>query len=86
MGADPALAVLVGRPVVALKAWLHSGYLTKAANRGIPLPEAMQQSQHKSLTRAASYYNDNERKMGRAANNAACSTVVRMAFRFRRGS
>lgn len=46
---------------------LRSGYLTEAANRGIPLPEAMQQSQHKSLTQAASYYNNSERKMGRAA-------------------
>ena len=46
---------------------LRSGYLTEAANRGIPLPEAMQQSQHKSITQAASYYNDSERKMGRAA-------------------
>lgn len=46
---------------------LRSGYLTEAANRGIPLPEAMQQSLHKSITQAASYYNDSERKMGRAA-------------------
>lgn len=34
---------------------LRSGYLTEAANRGIPLPETMQQSLHKSLTHAASY-------------------------------
>jgi hypothetical protein len=40
---------------------------TEAANRGIPLPEAMQQSLHKSVAQAAGYYNDNERKMGRAA-------------------
>ncbi|MBB3458846.1 integrase [Rhizobium sp. BK313] len=46
---------------------LRSGYLTEAANRGIPLPEAMQQSQHKSVTQAASYYNNAERKYGRAA-------------------
>jgi integrase len=46
---------------------LRSGYLTEAANRGIPLPEAMQQSQHKSMTQAANYYNDQERKQGRAA-------------------
>lgn len=46
---------------------LRSGYLTEAANRGIPLPEAMQQSQHKSLTQAASYYNNPDRKRGRAA-------------------
>lgn len=46
---------------------LRSGYLTEAANRGIPLPEAMQQSLHKSVAQAAGYYNDSERKMGRAA-------------------
>ena len=46
---------------------LRSGYLTEAANHGIPLPEAMQQSLHKSVTQAASYYNNAERKMGRAA-------------------
>jgi integrase len=46
---------------------LRAGYLTEAANRGIPLPEAMQQSQHKSLAQAASYYNNSERKLGRAA-------------------
>ena len=46
---------------------LRSGYLTEAANRGIPLPEAMQQSQHKSVQQAANYYNNAERKLGRAA-------------------
>ncbi|NTE63445.1 site-specific integrase [Agrobacterium fabrum] len=46
---------------------LRSGYLTEAANRGIPLPEAMQQSLHKSVTQASGYYNDTERKLGRAA-------------------
>ncbi|WP_077967502.1 tyrosine-type recombinase/integrase [Ensifer adhaerens] len=46
---------------------LRSGYLTEAANRDIPLPEAMQQSRHKSVTQAASYYNNAERKQGRAA-------------------
>ena len=40
---------------------LRSGYLTEAASRGIPLPEAMRQSQHKSVTQAAGYYNDAER-------------------------
>ncbi|MCA1370931.1 site-specific integrase [Bradyrhizobium sp. BRP14] len=49
---------------------LRSGYLTEAANRGIPLPEAMQQSLHKSVTQAASYYNNAERKSGRAARLA----------------
>ncbi|OCJ02463.1 integrase [Agrobacterium sp. 13-626] len=50
---------------------LRSGYLTEAANRGIPLPEAMQQSLHKSVTQAASYYNNAERKNGRAARLVA---------------
>jgi len=117
---DQAHAVLIGRPVIALKQWLadaridtgpvfrridqwgnidrraltpqsvnlilkarckragldpevfsahglRSGYLTEAANRGVPLQEAMQQSQHRSVTQAASYYNNAERKNGRAA-------------------
>jgi len=57
-GLDPALFSAHG---------LRSGYLTEAANRGIPLPEAMQQSLHKSVAQAASYYNNAERKNGRAA-------------------
>ena len=57
-GLDPALFSAHG---------LRSGYLTEAANRGVPLPEAMQQSLHKSVTQAASYYNNAERKNGRAA-------------------
>lgn len=46
---------------------LRSGYLTEAANRGVPLPEAMQQSQHKSVAQASAYYNNGERRQGRAA-------------------
>lgn len=46
---------------------LRSGYLTEAANGGVPLQEAMQQSLHKSVTQAASYYSNAERKNGRAA-------------------
>ncbi|QFI69395.1 site-specific integrase [Sinorhizobium alkalisoli] len=57
-GLDPALFSAHG---------LRSGYLTEAANRGVSLPEAMQQSLHKSVTQAASYYNNAERKNGRAA-------------------
>ncbi|WP_368518890.1 site-specific integrase, partial [Rhizobium sp.] len=49
---------------------LRSGYLTEAANRGVPLQEAMQQSLHKSVAQAASYYNNAERKNGRAARLA----------------
>lgn len=46
---------------------LRSGYLTEAARQGVALPEAMQQSQHRSVQQAASYYNDAERRHGRAA-------------------
>ena len=46
---------------------LRSGYLTEAARQGVALPEAMQQSQHRSVQQAASYYNDAERAYGRAA-------------------
>ncbi|MBY3123271.1 site-specific integrase, partial [Rhizobium laguerreae] len=35
---------------------IRSGYLTEAANRGIPLPEAMEQSRHRSVQQASSYY------------------------------
>lgn len=46
---------------------LRSGYLTEAARQGVALPEAMQQSQHRSVQQAASYYNEAERSLGRAA-------------------
>jgi integrase len=46
---------------------LRSGYLTEAARQGVSLPEAMQQSQHRSVQQAASYYNDADRTRGRAA-------------------
>ncbi|MER8824704.1 tyrosine-type recombinase/integrase [Mesorhizobium sp. M0991] len=46
---------------------LRSGYLTETARRGIPLPEAMQQSQHRSVQQASNYYNDAECTLGRAA-------------------
>ncbi|WP_296037321.1 site-specific integrase [uncultured Agrobacterium sp.] len=46
---------------------LRSGYLTEAANRGIPLPEAMEQSRHRSVQQASSYYNSSTRRNGRAA-------------------
>jgi integrase len=46
---------------------LRSGYLTEAANRGIPLPEAMEQSRHRSVQQASSYYNNSTRRTGRAA-------------------
>ncbi|OCJ05376.1 integrase [Rhizobium sp. AC27/96] len=46
---------------------LRSGYLTEAANRGIPLPEAMEQSCHRSVQQASNYYNSATRRTGRAA-------------------
>jgi len=46
---------------------LRSGYLTEAANRGIPLAEAMEQSRHRSVQQASSYYNSAARRTGRAA-------------------
>lgn len=46
---------------------LRSGYLTEAARQGVALPEAMQQSQHRSVQQAASYYNEAERSLGRAS-------------------
>ena len=36
---------------------LRAGYLTEAARHGVSLPEAMQQSRHRSVQQAASYYN-----------------------------
>jgi integrase len=57
-GLDPALYSAHG---------LRSGFLTEAARQGVPLPEAMAQSQHKSVQQAARYYNDQKRRMGRAA-------------------
>ncbi len=50
---------------------LRSGYLTEAARQGVALPEAMQQSLHRSVQQAASYYNDVERSQGRAARLGA---------------
>ncbi|CCE97890.1 putative integrase family protein [Sinorhizobium fredii HH103] len=46
---------------------LRSGYLTEAANRSIPLPEAMEQSRHRSVQQASSYYNNATRRSGKAA-------------------
>jgi integrase len=46
---------------------LRSGYLTEAANQGIPLLEAMEQSRHKSLQQASAYYTSAGHKHSRAA-------------------
>jgi integrase len=49
---------------------LRSGYLTEAARQGVPLPEAMQQSQHSSVQQAGRYYNEADQTRGRAARLA----------------
>jgi integrase len=54
---------------------LRSGYLTEAARQGVSLPEAMAQSGHKSVNQAAQYYNDADRKLGKAARLAAGMVV-----------
>jgi integrase len=46
---------------------LRSGYITEAASRGIPLPEAMEQSRHRSVQQASRYFNSATRRTGRAA-------------------
>ena len=46
---------------------LRSGYLTEVARRGVPLPEAMRQSRHRSVQQAAAYYNEVEIERDRAA-------------------
>jgi integrase len=49
---------------------LRSGYLTQAAREGVPLPQAMQQSQHRSVQQAVRYYNETQISRGRAARLA----------------
>lgn len=46
---------------------LRSGFLTEAALRNISLLEAMDQSRHRSIQQAGSYYNSATRSGGRAA-------------------
>ncbi len=46
---------------------LRSGFLTEAALRNVSLLEAMDQSRHRSMQQAGSYYNDARRKTGLAA-------------------
>jgi integrase len=46
---------------------LRSGYLTEAAIRNISLLEAMEQSRHRSVQQASSYYNNATRRSGKAA-------------------
>ena len=49
---------------------LRSGFLTEAANQGIPLQDAMQQSRHKSFAQASRYYNEVNRSKRRSARIA----------------
>lgn len=46
---------------------LRSGFLTEAAQRGIPIQDAMQQSRHRSVAQASSYYNEASRNRRRSA-------------------
>ncbi|HEV2603448.1 MAG TPA: site-specific integrase [Microvirga sp.] len=56
-GLDPALFSAHG---------LRSGFMTEAGRRGVPLPEAMRLSQHRSVQQAARYYNEAELDRGLA--------------------
>jgi len=51
---------------------LRSGYLTEAARQGVALPEAMQQSQHRSVQQAAS---TTMRPIGRGATRRGYTSV-----------
>ena len=55
---------------------LRSGFLTEAARQGIPLPEAMRQSQHWSVQQAANYDDDAERGTSRAAKLLGSSQEI----------
>jgi site-specific recombinase XerD len=46
---------------------LRAGFLTQAAKDGVPLPEAMRQSLHRSVQQVANYYNDAEAELSRGA-------------------
>jgi integrase len=46
---------------------LRAGFLTQAAKDGVPVPEAMRQSQHRSVQQVANYYNDAEAELSRGA-------------------
>lgn len=53
---------------------LRSGYLTEAANRGITLPETMEQPRHRSVQQASSYYNNASGAVGEQF--AYCKSVA----------
>lgn len=53
-------------PVLFSAHGLRSGFMTEAGRRGVPLPEAMRLSQHRSVQQAARYYNEAELDRGLA--------------------
>lgn len=66
-------AVMAGLDPTEISAHgLRSGYLTEAANRGIPLPEPMEQSRHKSVQQASSYYNNSHTPQRPRGKNVVC--------------
>jgi hypothetical protein len=69
-----------GREVFSVHG-LRAGYLTEAARQGIGLPEAMQQSQHRLVQQAASYYNEAERVQGRAQGWGFDRALLKVAGR-----
>jgi integrase len=46
---------------------LRSGFLTEAANRDIPLQDAMLQSRHKSVIQASRYYSEASKSKRKSA-------------------
>jgi len=57
---------------IAASARLSPFASPRAANRGIPLPEAMEQSRHKSVQQASSYYNSATRRSERHQASLTC--------------
>ena len=56
---------------------LRSGFLTEAARRGVPLPEAMRQSQHRSAPTGFALLQ--RRRSAARRRGAACSLALRIA-------
>ena len=63
---------------------LRSGYLIAGTRQGVPVPEAMQQSPHRSVLRAASYDTDADRTKGKAVRLAIWTAEFRGAQPFAR--
>ena len=64
---------------------LRAGYLAEAARRGIPLQEAMRQSQHHSVQQAASDFNEVDRAKGRAMRLGQLSAYNRKSVEIQNG-